>query len=124
MALYWAAAKDWLSILRAGGMNLGYDNGIDMGDSGDELGEVSAAERESNVEMVVVGDDSVDPMDDTLSRCWNGRRCFEGFAETLGDVPRRVCTPFSSSLSGKLGDIPPKTDIKDGNESGMGGGLV
>ena len=103
---------------------MGYDSGMDNGDSGEELAEVSAAERESNVEMVVVGDDSVDPMDDTLSRWWKGRRwCLEGFAEILGDSPRRLQTEFSS-FSGKLGDIPPKTDISDGTESGKGGGLV
>ena len=58
-------------MLRAGGMNLEYDNGIDKGDSGEELAEVSAAELESKVEIVVVGDESVDPVaiDDTLSRC-------------------------------------------------------
>lgn len=55
---------------------------MDNGDSGEELGDVSGADGESNVEMVVVGDDSADPVvtDETLSWCWKGR-CFEGLVE-------------------------------------------
>lgn len=55
-------------------IGFGYDNGRDEGDSGEELGEVSVMEVVSNVEMVVVGEDSVDSdgiEDDTLSRCSN-----------------------------------------------------
>lgn len=52
-------------------MNFGYDRGIEDGDSGEELGEVSGAEGESKVETVVVGDESEEPevTEDTLSRC-------------------------------------------------------
>ena len=48
---------------------------MEVGDSGDELGEVSGPEAESNVEMVVVGEESVDAevMDEMLSRCLKGR---------------------------------------------------
>lgn len=44
---------------------------IDVGDSGEELGEVSVTDGESNVEIVVVGDESVDSdaTDDMLCRC-------------------------------------------------------
>lgn len=44
---------------------------MEDGDSGDELGEVSgAAEGESKVEMVVVGEESAEPevMEETLVR--------------------------------------------------------
>jgi len=43
---------------------------MEDGDSGEELGEVSGAEGESKVEIVVVGEESVEPevMDETLSR--------------------------------------------------------
>lgn len=49
------------------------DNGmIVTGDSGDELGEGSVKDDESAVEIVVVGDESVDSevCVDVLSRCW------------------------------------------------------
>lgn len=73
-ALFCVVESVWLSMLWAGGMNLGYDNGMEEGDSGEELGEVSAADGESKVEMVVVGEDSVEAeaTDETLSRCRNG----------------------------------------------------
>lgn len=99
---------------------------MDNGDSGEELGEVSVAEAESNVEMVVVGDDSDDPVviDETLSRCWKGSRCLELLAETWLNAPRGRFSLFSSSLSGSSDGMPPKTDMNDGNESGMDGELV
>lgn len=52
-------------------MGLGYGRGMDEGDSGEELGEVSGTEVVSKVEMVVVGEESVDSdaADETLSRC-------------------------------------------------------
>jgi predicted site-specific integrase-resolvase len=42
----------------------------EVGDSGEELGVVSAIEAESNVEIVVVGDESVDSelVEEMLSR--------------------------------------------------------
>lgn len=48
------------------------DSGISVtGDSGDELGEGSDMEEESTVEMVVVGEESVDSdVVDVLSWCW------------------------------------------------------
>lgn len=65
-----------ISIGRVGGVNLGYDKGIAEGDSGEELGEISPVEGESKGEIVVVGDDSVEPevMEDTLSG-WGEGRC-------------------------------------------------
>jgi hypothetical protein len=89
-AFSWAAGNDWRSVLRAGGLTLGYESGTDNGDSGEELGEVSGAEGESNMEAAVVGDDSVDPVviDETLSRCWKGRRCLEPLAEAWLCAPR------------------------------------
>jgi hypothetical protein len=58
-------------------MYFGYVIDMAEGDSGDELGETSPPPGESKGEMVVVGDDSVeaDVMDETLSRCGEGRRC-------------------------------------------------
>lgn len=46
-----------------------------VGDSGDELGEMSPPPGESNGEMVVVGEDSVEAeaVDETLSRWGEGR---------------------------------------------------
>lgn len=49
------------------------DNGTSVtGDSGDELGEASDIEDESTVDMVVVGEESVesDAWVEVLSRCW------------------------------------------------------
>lgn len=47
---------------------------MEDGDSGEELGEVSGAEGESKVEIVVVGEESEEPevMEDTLSRWRKG----------------------------------------------------
>ena len=51
------------------------------GDSGEELGDMSPVEGESNgeIEIVVVGEDSVEPevIDETLSRCGRGRKRLE-----------------------------------------------
>lgn len=57
-------------------MGLGYVRGMDGGDSGEELGEVSGTEVVSKVEMVVVGEESVDSdaAEETLSRCWKERQ--------------------------------------------------
>jgi hypothetical protein len=124
--LLWAAESDWLSTLRAGGMNLVYDNGMDVGDSGEELGDVSGAEGESNVEMVVVGEESVeaDVIDEMLSRCWKGRGRRDVLTVTLVGTLRGLTAVVWSWLSARLGGVPPNTDIKDGNESGADGGLV
>lgn len=45
---------------------------IEIGDSGEELGEGSVSEDESTVDMVVVGDESVESEAcvDVLSLCW------------------------------------------------------
>lgn len=108
-------------------MNFGHGNGIDEGESGDELGEVSVPVGESNVEMVLVGDESVDSeaSDEMLWRCGRGR---EGFAvETAtGEVRPKGCVATPSSLlpALKAEDIPPNTDMNDGNEAGKGGELV
>lgn len=58
------------STERTGGVNLGYERGMAEGDSGEELGEISPPEGESNGEIVVVGEDSVEPevIDEILSR--------------------------------------------------------
>ena len=53
-------------------MDVNDDNGtIVIGDSGDELGEGSDKEEESTVEMVVVGEESVESEAcvEVLSRC-------------------------------------------------------
>lgn len=116
-------------------MNLGYDRGIEDGDSGEELGEVSGAEGESKVETVVVGEESVEPdvIEDTLSRWWkgSGRREDEGWAEPCEGTRSGWSGAglwwwwsLSLSLSGSRDEIPPKTDIKEGNESGCDGALV
>jgi hypothetical protein len=61
---------------RVAGMYFGYETDMADGDSGDELGEMSPPPGESKGEMVVVGEDSVeaDVMDETLSRCGEGRK--------------------------------------------------
>ena len=107
-------------------LKLGYGSGIDNGDSGEELGEISGTVGESNVEIVVVGEESDDPVviDETLWRCWKGSRCFELFAEALLEAPRGRFSLLSSSLSEICDEMSPKTDMNDGKESGMDGGLV
>jgi len=54
-----------------------------IGDSGDELGEGSDKEEESTVEMVVVGEESVESevCVEVLSRYW--WECICGFSFTL-----------------------------------------
>lgn len=124
--LLWAVESEWLSTLRGGGMNLVYDSGMDVGDSGEELGDVSAPEGESKVEMVVVGEESVDAdvIDEMLSRCLKGRGRRDVLTVTLVGTSRGLTAVACSSLSAMLGGLPPNTDIKDGNESGTDGGLV
>lgn len=101
---------------------------IEVGDSGEELGEVSVADGESNVEMVVVGDESVDSdaTDDMLCRCWKGRvlgcnslGCSFGVCDGLSAVNDST---LSSLLPSREPDDPdPNTDMKDGNETGTDG---
>ena len=57
--------------LRSDIVGLNDDNDAEVGDSGDELGVVSVTETESNVEMVVVGDESVESeaVEEMLCRC-------------------------------------------------------
>lgn len=106
-------------------MSFGY-NGIDEGDSGDELGEVSVAEVESNVETVVVGDESVDSnaTDEMLWRCGKGREGFEVVTATGEGRPKGCAATLSSLLPVLRVGIPPNTDMNDGNEAGNGGELV
>ncbi|KAJ9343840.1 hypothetical protein DTO027B6_3665 [Paecilomyces variotii] len=102
-------------------------NGMDEGDSGDELGDVSVTEGESKVETVVVGDESVDSdvTDETLSRCLKGRKCRDVLTVTLDGRRPSVCVPILSSfLPTRRCDIPPKTDMNDGNDAGTDGALV
>ena len=103
-----------------------------MGDSGEELGVVSVTEAESKVEMVVVGDESVDSefMEDRLSRWGNGnRKC-----ESVGfDVCKKFCCCWRSPYDGPVPSPPssltlprmlepvPNTDMNDGNETGKDG---
>jgi hypothetical protein len=97
-----------------------------VGDSGEELGDVSVTDGESNVEMVVVGDESVDSdvIDETLCRCTKGRgpdgtslgRSFT-VCESFSDVNVSV---LPSRPSREL-DPAPNTDMKDGNETGSEG---
>lgn len=112
--------------MRDGGINLGNDNGIADGDSGEELGVVSAATGESNVEIVVVGDESVDPevTDEILVRCRKGSGRRDVLMVTCGGTLRGLSAALCSPPSANLGEIPPNTDVKDGNESGSDGGLV
>jgi hypothetical protein len=71
-----AVDRGGISMGRVAGMYFGYETDMADGDSGDELGEMSPPPGESKGEMVVVGEDSVeaDVMDETLSRCGEGRR--------------------------------------------------
>lgn len=112
------------AIDRGGGSpeNFGYDTDIAEGDSGEELGEISPPEGESKGETVVVGEDSVEAvvMDETLSRCGEGRRCREVLTGTWVGTWRGWMV--SSSLY--RGGSSPKTDINEGNESGKDGGEV
>lgn len=122
-----AGENGWGSVLLSGGMNFGNDNGIADGDSGEELGEASVVDGESKVGIVVVGDESADPEvteDETLSRCLKGSGRRDVLTVTCGGTRRGLSAALCSSLWGSLGDIPPNTDIKDGNESGSDGGLV
>lgn len=121
--------EDWLSKFRAGGMvNLLLNaNGMDEGDSGEELGDVSATDGESNVEMVVVGEESAEPdvTEEILARCWKGKgRRVEVLMVTLVGRRRGLSAVFRASFSGKSSVRPPKTDMKEGNESGSVGALV
>jgi hypothetical protein len=54
-------------------VNFGYETDMAVGDSGEELGEISPP-GESKGEIVVVGEDSVEAevIDETLSRCGDG----------------------------------------------------
>ena len=52
---------------------IGDEGSIELGDSGEELGEGSVRE-DSMVEMVVVGDDSTDSKDDAESRRITGEK--------------------------------------------------
>lgn len=103
---------------------------IDVGDSGEELGEVSVTDGESNVEIVVVGDESVDSdtTDDMLCRCWKGSEfgcdslgCSFGVCEGLSAVnaSNRSSLPSREPEPGP-GPVP-NTDMKDGNETGVAG---
>lgn len=60
---------------------------IVTGDSGDELGDGSVRADESAVEMVVVGDESVDSdaCVDVLSRCLWCRRCVGLLSSSCGE---------------------------------------
>jgi hypothetical protein len=103
-------------------MGFGYDSGREVGDSGDELGEVSVMEVVSKVEMVVVGEESADS-DEMLSRCWYDR---QGPAAPPPVVPGCAGKWSSSLLSGgsTWSTPPPNTDEKDGNEAGKCDGLA
>jgi hypothetical protein len=107
-------------------MNFEYESGIDVGDSGDDPGEVSDVMGESKVETVVVGEESADPdvTEETLSRCWKGRGRRDVLTVTLvGSLSGWICG-CCSSFPSEICDSPPNTDINDGNESGSDGGLV
>lgn len=69
---------------------------IETGDSGDELGDGSVRADESAVEMVVVGDESVDSEAcvDVLSRCLWCKRC----AGALSSCGESVIPATSDSL--------------------------
>jgi hypothetical protein len=85
---------------------------------------MSPVEGESNGEIVVVGEDSVEPevIDETLSRCTEGKRRREFVLTGTWAGTWRGWIECSSSLY-RAGN-PPYTDINDGNESGKDSGLV
>lgn len=89
-----------------------------MGDSGEELGDGSDNDDESTVEIVVVGDESVesDACVDVLSRCWcecicalwcssgcgRNNDCFGACAvllDSLGSGPRPGLSMTVASMS-------------------------
>lgn len=96
---------------------------IETADSGDELGEGSVTDEESSVEIVVVGDESVDSefTVEVLSRC-----CGCGGRKLVLDVLLFVVIPVllrslvvaaPSSLLSFISELSPNTDINDGNEA-------
>lgn len=96
---------------------------IETADSGDELGEGSVTDEESSVEIVVVGDESVDSefTVEVLSRC-----CGCGGKQSMSDVClfvmisvllRSLVVAAPSSLLSFISEFSPNTDINDGNEA-------
>lgn len=86
----------------------------EVGDSGDELGEGSVSD-ESNVEIVVVGDESADSNVDAESRRKIGdEKCElgEGLLATLGP---RLDPITSAPCSRRTSVLSPYTDMNDGN---------
>jgi hypothetical protein len=107
---------------------LGYTSGIGEGDSGDELGEVSVTTGESNIEIVVVGEESVDSdgIDEMLSRREGSDGC-EVEVRNL-EESSNVCDLDELSPSWFPDFTPefiaPNTDIRDGNVAGIGEELI
>lgn len=96
---------------------------IETADSGDELGEGSVMDEESSVEIVVVGEESVDSelMVEVLSRCC----CCGGRRSVLGDLLfAMIAVVLDSSVAAApstflsfISEFSPNTDINDGNEA-------
>lgn len=90
-----------------------------IGDSGDELAEVSVIDEASKGEVMVVGDESVesDADEDTLSQDW--AKCLCAFTEDCNGASKDW-KAVESILSIEP-DSPPKTGVKEGNAPGMEG---
>ena len=97
--------------------------GIETADSGDELGEGSVTDEESNVEMVVVGEESVDSelTVEVLSRCCacEGKNAVSDVLlyAMLSVLPCSLVAAAPSSLLSFISELSPNTDINDGNEA-------
>lgn len=99
--------------------------GIETADSGDELGEGSVTDEESSVEIVVVGEESVESelTVEVLSRCCGcggeGENSvwvvllFAMVSVLLRSFVAAVPSPLLSFIS----ELSPNTDMNDGNEA-------
>ena len=92
-----------------------------MGDSGEELGEGSV--RESIVEMVVVGEESVDSKVDVESLRNTGKEWWllcEGLLRVFAVLFAAMAVVLSSSLASCTPTPFPNTDMNDGKEASSG----
>ena len=96
---------------------LEHDSGVHIGDSGDELGDVSVTEQASNAEAEVVGEDSTESVADE-EVLWREGYGTGGGGGALREANVSIRPPIESSGG------PPNTDVKEGNEPGMDGVLV
>lgn len=103
---------------------------IETADSGDELGDGSVTDEESRVEIVVVGDESVDSefMVEVLSRCCGcaGKRLVSDalLFVTISVLFLSLVVTGSPSLFSFISELSPNTDMNDGNEDNNDCGLI